>query len=399
MPNIPNKELVEKAVHTTDLLAVQGKLNPIQSEKFIDYVIQETILKDNARVVRFRPETLEIDKIGIGRRVAVPKAEARDPGIRRTIATSKVDLTPKELMVPFEIGDTFKEVSIEGDNIEDTIIRLMATQLANDLEELYINGDVLGHAILEGDYMEGGDTTRHIQDAYLAMFNGWFRLGDSGHVVDAGGANVGLSVFGSMLRAMPTKFRRNKGNLRWLISPDLYQIYLEKVATRATQLGDLAAGGGLHKPFGVTPVEVPLLDFLPPIVKHVVLNTTVAASVSYGPIASVVVSKSTLGATPETAYIETTDYVVDYTNGTVARSGGGSAIGDGDTVKVTFTANPQILLTHMQNLIVGIGRDIRIEKDRDIFKTVSQYAISAKVSVQLEEVDALVKGINIGQGV
>ena len=61
---LTNEELVEKAVITTDALAAAGKLNPAQSEKFLDYVVDETVLKNNARIVRFRNETLEIDKIG-----------------------------------------------------------------------------------------------------------------------------------------------------------------------------------------------------------------------------------------------------------------------------------------------------------------------------------------------
>jgi hypothetical protein len=53
----------------------------------------------------------------------------------------------------------------------------------------------------------------------------------------------------------------------------------------------------------------------------------------------------------------------------------------------------------MNNFIVGIGRDVRIEKDRDIFKGVNQYAITLKVAVQIEELTAAVKTRNVGQGV
>jgi len=53
----------------------------------------------------------------------------------------------------------------------------------------------------------------------------------------------------------------------------------------------------------------------------------------------------------------------------------------------------------MNNFIIGIGRDIRIEKDRDIFKGVNQYAITAKVSVNFEEDSAIVKIRNVGTGV
>jgi len=76
MSGIRNEELVQKALITTDALASQGKLNPAQADKFIDYVIDITGLKNNARVVRFRNEEMLIEKIGVGRRVAVPAVEA-----------------------------------------------------------------------------------------------------------------------------------------------------------------------------------------------------------------------------------------------------------------------------------------------------------------------------------
>jgi len=397
MAGIQNRELIEKAVITTDALASAGKLNPAQSDKFIDYIVDETVLKNNARVVRFRNETMEIDKIGIGRRAALPKTEAQDPGLRRGINTSKIVLSPREIIVPFEVGDNFKEVALE-ENVEDHIIKMMATQFANDIEELYINADTVGPSILESDYREGGDTAKYVKDKYLALQDGWFRLGDGGHVYDAEGKNIGLSVFNAMLRQMPTKFRRNKAALRWFVSPDLAQIYFEKLSTRATALGDQAAGGAGHSPFGVPMIEVPLLDFLPPVVQHVVLAGTTAVALRYAPVSSVVVTPNTLETTPTTPYILDSDYELVASTGAINRKAGG-AINDGQTVKVTYAANPQILLTHQSNFIVGIGRDIRIEKDRDIYKGVNQYAITAKLAVQFEESDALVKGKNIGQGV
>lgn len=395
---LTNEELVQKALITTDALAASGKLSPAQSDRFIDYVIQETVLKENARVIRFRAESLEIDKIGIGKRVALPKAEAQDPALRRGISTSKITLTPREIIVPFEISDQFKEVNIEGSAIEDRIISLMARQLANDLEELYINGDLLGPAVLENDIKEGGSTTQYIKDSYLALQDGWLRLADQGNVVDFEGQNVGLSTFSRMLRAMPQKFRRNKANLRFFITGDLSQLYIEKLSSRATALGDASTQGQVHTPFGVRLVDIPLMHFTPKVVEHVVLNGTTPTALRYGPITNVVVTPSNLASTPQTPYILTTDYTVDLTAGTLTRAGAG-AIGDGDTVKVTYLAGPQILLTHQENFIIGIGRDIRIEKDRDIYKGMNQYAITAKVGVQFEEATAIVKGVNIGQSV
>jgi hypothetical protein len=398
--SMTNEELVRKATITTDAIASAGKLNAAQSDRFIDFVIEETVLTDNARVVRFRNESMDIDKIGVGTRVAVPKAEAADPQVRRGITTSKITLTPSEIMVPFEIGDNFRELNIEGDQIEETIIRMMATQLANDLEDMYINGNTLGQAVLEGDLIDGGSTTQYVKDSYLALQNGWSLLGDGSNVVDAAGQNIGLSIFSQAIRALPTKFRRNRNNLRWFMSPDLWQVYLEKLTTRATALGDNAAlgGGGSPGPFGITAVPCPLWQFQPTIVEHIVLTGTTPTALKNGPVSNVVVTPSTLAKVPTTPYLVTTDYVVDAAAGTITRNGAG-AIGSGATVKVTYTANPQLMLTHMNNMVIGIGRDIRIEKDRDIYKGVNQYAITAKVSVQFEELTAIAKVKNIGTGV
>lgn len=395
-----NEELVQKSVITADAIATAGKLNDAQSNLFIDYVMKETALYDNARTVKFRNENLDIDKIGVGQRVAMPKSEAKDPGLRRGVTTSKITLTPKEIMVPFEIGDTFREINIEGDDVEQHIIRMMAAQAANDIEELGILGDVLGpaatEALIEG---EGGSTSQYVLDSYLKLNNGWQRLADSANIVDMDGANVGLSVFGKMLRAMPTKFRRNKNNLRWMMSADLWQLYLEKVTTRATTLGDNVAGGGAHNPFGVKAVEVPLWDLTPQVVEHVTLDDVTPVALRYKNVSNVVVTPTTLNSTPVTPYPSgaTGGYILDAAAGTLLSFDSGSGL-DTVTVKVTYDSSPQILLTAFQNLVIGIGRDIRIEKDRDIYKGVNQYAITMKVAFEFEEISAVVKAKNLGTG-
>jgi hypothetical protein len=397
---LSNEELVRKAIITADAIAANGKLNPAQSDRFIDFVINETVLGNNARVVRFRNETLDIDKIGVGQRVAMPKAEAVDPGIRRGVTTSKVTLQPTEIMIPFEIGDTFRDINIEGDDVEEHIIKMMATQSANDVEELYLIGDTTGPSAPESLIQGAGSDTDQVLDSFLALQDGWQRLSDDGNIVDAEGQNIGLNLFSKAIRAMPTKFRRNKNMLRWFISPDLWQIYLEKITTRATALGDTVAGGASHNPFGIPAVPVPLWDLTPKVVEHVTLDDVTVAQLRYAPVSNVVVTPTTLAGTPTTPFPDgaTGGYILDAAAGTLLAFDNGSGL-DTVTVKVTYEANPQVILTQMNNFIVGIGRDIRIEKDRDIFKGVNQYAITLKVAVELEEDTAVSKIINVGTGV
>lgn len=395
-----NEQLVKKAITAAEDLVNGGKLNDAQSDMFIDFVIDVTELKGNVRTVRFRNENLNIDKIGVGQRVTVPKEEARDPGIRFGISTSKVVLTPVELMTPFEISDNFGEHSIEGEEVEDTVVRLMATQSGNDYEELMINGDVLGVAQLESDLLpEGGATDKYVKDTYLAKFNGWLRLLDSGNVYDAESANLSTKVFSAMIKKMPIKFRRTRRNLRFLMALDLEQNWREKVSSRATAQGDRALTSTDRIPvFGVPMTPIPLLEAEPRIVEHFAGFThTKTESLRYKGIGTtVIVTAQTLGKTPTTAYVENTDYTVDRTAGTISTVASGAFDGASVDIKVTYFSAGQIALADMNNLIMGIGRDVRMEGDRDIFKSVNQFAITTKIAVQIEEITATVKGINIG---
>jgi len=393
-----NKELVEKAVIAADQLAAGGKLNPMQSDKFIQYVIDVTSLKNNVRVVKFRNEEATIDKIGVGKRVAVPKAEASDPNVRRRVTTSKISMKPVEIMVPFEISDTFSEINIEGDAVQDTIVKMMATQLANDLEDLYINGNLLGPAAVEADLYVDGDPVKVVKDSYLSLCSGWWKLADGGHVYDAAGTDIESAIFSEAIKKMPDKFKRDRTMLRFLSNSDIEQNFRNKVSTRATAGGDAALTTTQNlTPFGIELVPVPLVGATQKIVEHITLTGLTVASLAYKPIisASEIVALQTLGNAPITPYVQGVDYTMDYVNGTIVRIGTGS-LPDPVNVKVTYQAHPQVLLTHFQNLILAIGRDIRIEKDRDIFKGVNQYAITVKADTQIEEVDAVVKIVNIG---
>lgn len=395
---VTNEELVLKAINSANALSSAGKLNPAQSDKFIDYVFDESVLAKTVRTVRFRNESMEIDKIGVGNRAAMPKSKARGRG-GRGVQTSKITLSPVEIMVPFEIEDSFKEHNIEGDGGEAHVIKMFATQTNNDLEELYIHGVTNGLVKLEEDVYPDGSDSQYVEDAYLALFNGMLTQANSGNVVDHGGAAINNSLFGSMLRAMPQKYRRDKTKLRWICAADTEQLWMERLSTRATALGDAALSqGNAHSPYGVQFMTLPKMSFYVPYAENITFTgADTTKSLSYGPIesGSVIVVDESIGDTPVDCYVEDTDYSIDYTAGTITHDSGGS-IGATDTVRVSYNAYPQMVLTHVDNLILAIGRDIRIEKDRDIFATANQYAITVKADLKFENVEAVVKAKNIG---
>lgn len=392
-----NQELMEKAAITTANLATAGLLEPEQANKFVNYVIDESSMMDRARIIRFRAAQRLIEKLTVHGRVAVPKAEGVDPGVRRGVQSSKVTLEHHEIMVPFEIGDIVKEENIEGDDIEDTIVKLMATRFSNNVEEVFWDGNTVGPAQTQYTLIEGGSTSLYVNDAYLAMFHGWLQNAQSGHVVDAANAAMSPSLMSRALQAMPNKFKKNKSAMKFWLSWDHEQAYRESVGTRATQSGDnaLAATGNVPA-YGVELVPVSLLSSEPLVVENSVANTdgTTATALSYAPITNVVITDTTLGNSPEAPYIEDTDYTVDYANGTWTRLGGG-VIGSGATVKVTYQAAGMMILTPPSNLIICIGREIRVERQRNIYRGTWEYAVSSKIFCTFEETDAVVVVKNI----
>lgn len=394
-----NEQILEKALIEADALATAGELPPQEAMKFLDWVIDETALKSAARVIKIgKGDRWKVNKIGVGARNAVPAEAGVDPGVRRGINTSLVELETAEIMVPFDIGDGFLERNIEGMSARDHIVRMMATAFANDWEELLLMGDLLGPARIEDDLFPGGDTSNYVKDDYLALFDGLLRLSDNGQVVDAQGANMQVSLMRQAITALPTKYRRNRNDLRLYTPSDILEIWRERLSSRVGALGDSTTGGGPGvKPFGLTPAELALMPFQPRCVEHIQLNGTTPVNLRYAPVTNVVVHPVALANKPTAPYVEATDYSVDLENGIVTRIGG--AIGDGAWVKVTYESNPQMVVTHRQNIIIAISRDVRIERDRNIHRRVSEFVITAKVAIGIENDEAMVKIKNVGTGV
>ena len=96
-------ELLQKALETADLIAGGGLLNPEQSDKFITYLHDLSVMAKDARQIPMKAKKREVNKIGIGQRASVPAAEGQDPAVRQKPSFSKVELDTVEIMTPFEI--------------------------------------------------------------------------------------------------------------------------------------------------------------------------------------------------------------------------------------------------------------------------------------------------------
>jgi hypothetical protein len=216
-------------------------------------------------------DEVELNRMSIGERLVRVATEAVDDGLNVAVAFTKVSLGSTKLRVDWELSSEALEDGLEGNALEDHIANLLASQIANDLEDLAINGDTINH---QGD-------------ALLKAFDGWRkRLFYGGTVLDAtsialpdgtGAGELHRGTFSAALRAMPRRYMNNRGALRFFTATGLLQDYMFReqlmdqggFPDRAGQGGPGAGQGGNNNPgptagwsptspYGVQATEVPL---------------------------------------------------------------------------------------------------------------------------------------------
>lgn len=252
-------DILQKVVDTSTVGdASGGLLAKEQADRFIDYIWDATTLAQDARTIRMRSDTVEIDKVGVGTKLVRLATEATDDGVNSGATFTKVSLTTKKLRLDWELSTEALEDNIEGEALEDHIARLMATQAGNDIEDLLINGDTT----LTGDPL-------------YKSFDGWRKLSlGGGRVVEGGGATISKATFNSALKTLPRKYKARRNQLKFYTGSNLVQDYLynltavgqggapEDIAAgiiRGGESGPQGPGGGIYPfAFGVPIQEVPL---------------------------------------------------------------------------------------------------------------------------------------------
>jgi hypothetical protein len=322
----------------------QGGLTYAQTDKFIDYMWDATVLGSLVRKRRMRAVEEEISVISVGARLMRGATEAVDTGENAVPAFAKLSITAKKFRLDWELSSESLEDNVEGAELEDHIARLMATQAGNDLEDIAINGDTASS-------VPGID-----------IIDGWRKRAVAGaHVVDHKGETLNRSAFNKALKAMPRKYMARRNGLRFFTGSNAIQDYIfslqqvengfvnpESLAAASLNSGvrtEGPAGFITGNAFGVPVQEVPLFD-------------------------------------------EARDGDYDTNSGT-----------SGVQVPSTNLNHVDLWLTFPQNLIWGIKREITIHRQFMPKKDTIEYTVYVRQGVQIENLDAfvVVKNVRIAE--
>lgn len=308
---------------------------PEEAARFFDILVDESVMKNNARIVQMAKATKNLRAVGLGgQKVLHPAATFHADEYIRGIKQQRIQLVAKKARGMVLIPDDDLEDNVEGEAFANHLMELIAKTCSNELEEAWIIGDVADPATCLNE-----------------MWNGWYTVaidsagagaGDvipAAHVLDADSygsqyiwelkpdSPYGYSfIFKKMIHALPHKYRRDRTKLRFLVSPGIDEDWRSAIEARGTSVGDevLLKGGALS-----------------------------CGNIPIVPVPGI----------PE-------------------NQGGGA--------DRTF-----IMLTHYENLIAGLLRELRLETERRAGDEATAVWLSIRGDVTVENVDAMVVAKNL----
>lgn len=379
------------AVITPNSFSAPSALSKEEADKFIDYVIDQSFMKANARVERMNAPTKTIAKVGIGQNILKPAKSAVDPGNTVSITTDQLTLETKEIIAIAEVSDDSLEDNIEGDAFVDHLMRMIAAQAANELDLMCMYGKRIDHPNEATDIKQ--------------LVNGWITIArENGHKLNARdtsmfGDDKGITPdkLSRIVKTLPNKYRGNKGNLRFLLADDIYQDYNDYMGARAVSTADpylLGVGRLTYSNIPLTAVSLMPTDR--PVISVGGANTDLVNSPAAG--------TNLLKVTDGTNINPGDTLVIDFQGGyeevvTVAQVSGTDITIDGklyyshtagQTVNACVCDGTDLLLTDYRNLIFGIQRDIKWETERHPRRRSTSFVMTLRVDTQIENPDALV---------
>lgn len=222
MSGIDNRSLVAKAdLALSDLTAGGGILQPEMAKKFMRSLTTYSALLGMCTFVPMGAPTRRVSRVKFGSRIlrAGTEATALDAADRVKPDLGYVDLVAQLFKAEVWLDDEVLEDNIEKGDFKQLVMDLLAERVAVDMEEVALKGDTAS------------------ADPCLAKLNGLIKTATS-HVVAAGGALFLKPLAKSMMKALPAEFKRNKKELRYIVSVDSETNYRDSLADRGTVAGD-----------------------------------------------------------------------------------------------------------------------------------------------------------------
>lgn len=254
MRELRGESLSKAAFATGDMPA--GSIKRADADRFINLMVDQSTLLKAIRVVRTDSPSGTFSKLDVSGPVTRIAAQGTDPSDTRKPTNTVVSYAVAKTISCLDITGEVMEDNPEGESGKNTILDAMLMQIGNDMEQLAIEGD----SSISGTSDE---------ELLLKANDGFLKLTASGtgaHQVDAAGDAPSTQLLKAMLKKLPTRYRRDKNKLRWIMSENTALVLSQQLTNAGnanafrSALGDSTlVDGGLPKIHGISPLIVPLM--------------------------------------------------------------------------------------------------------------------------------------------
>ena len=218
-----NEEMLAELKKAGITTSTGGQMPIETAQAFIDTTFAQNEFLKLITTISMDSATYRLDTLGIDSRLMRKATEGVAPTDIKSVTIGNRTLAVQEVILPYDISFSFLENNIEKDKAEDSINKAFATQFANDLLDLDVNGDTAS------------------SDPFISIIDGWLKrasVDGSVHPVTIAGGDTVQTTMGAMIAAMPNKWKADVTKLVFLLAPDQELSYRNLISQKNTALGD-----------------------------------------------------------------------------------------------------------------------------------------------------------------
>jgi len=248
---IPLSRIKKTAMDETSL--PNSVMNRQQADRFIDLVVNESVLVRRSRVVRVSSNKGEVQKLDLGNIVTEGAATTSTP-TTRIPQESVLTYDTVKYRSAFDLKTDFTEDNVEGVGVRDTLLNMFSKRIATDSEMAYIQGD---DSLVTGDGQSNSNNLLGANDGLQTILAAEVPAAQQ---LDAAGAAPSKQLYYDMKRQIPNRYRIEKPNYVWIVPSGVHDKWMLDWSDRATTGGDAVLASGLTPgPWGIPMLEVPLM--------------------------------------------------------------------------------------------------------------------------------------------
>lgn len=243
------QKLLKKSGQVDDSTLPASVLNRQQADRFIDLVVDTSVLLNAMRVVRVDAPKGQINRLNL--------ADICSEGV--SAVSSATTYVPSESVIEydmvkyrsaFDLTRDFEFDNIERDKIRDTLLNMFTKRIRKDNEIAVIQSD---------DTLPTGDAASAF-NKLCGVNNGIRKIllenVPTAQILDANGASVSKDLFYAAKQLIPVDYQVNEPDYTWIMNTGCHDKWVYDYQDRQTLGGDGAIGSG-RTPFG--PWGIPIL--------------------------------------------------------------------------------------------------------------------------------------------